>query len=100
MQWLGAAEVGLLLQADMAMLSSGLLPDASGRFPDLVRQPFMAREKRLMIAEVLIHHLDVVRWLCGPLRVVTARTAHTVPEVDGETVASIFLETATGAPVI
>lgn len=99
-QWLEAGEVGLLLQADMAMLSSGLLPDAAGRRPDLVRQPFMAREKRLMIAEVLIHHLDVVRWLCGPLRVVTARTAHTVPEVDGETVASIFLETATGAPVI
>ena len=53
----------------------------AGGFPDLVRQPFMAHEKRLMIAEVLIHHLDVVRWLCGPLRLVAARTAHTVPEV-------------------
>ena len=27
----------------------------------------MAKEERLMIAEVLIHHLDVLRWLFGPL---------------------------------
>ena len=86
--------------ATMTMLSSGLVRDASGRFPDLVRQPFMAHEKRLMIAEVLIHHIDVVRWLLGPLRLVAARTAHTVPEVAGETLATIFLETAAGAPVI
>ena len=99
-QWLAAGDLGEVQYAAMTMLSSGLVRDAGGQFPDLVRQPFMAREKRLMIAEVLIHHLDVVRWLCGPLRVVASRTAHTVPEVDGETQASIFLETATGAPVI
>ena len=60
----------------------------------------MANEQRLMIAEVLIHHLDVLRWLFGPLRLVAARTAHTLPEVAGETLAVIFLETAPGAPVI
>ena len=52
-----------------------------------------------MIAEVLIHHLDVMRYLCGELKVVGARTAHTLSDVRGETLASIFLETATGAPV-
>jgi predicted dehydrogenase len=52
-----------------------------------------------MIAEVLIHHLDAMRFLCGELRVVAARAARTVPDVDGETVAAIFLETASGAPV-
>ena len=34
-----------------------------------------------MIAEVLIHHLDVVRFLCGPLRVVEATTRTTVADV-------------------
>jgi len=52
-----------------------------------------------MIAEVLIHQLDVVRYLCGPLRVVGARALKTLPEVRGESLATIFLETATGAPV-
>jgi predicted dehydrogenase len=52
-----------------------------------------------MIAEVLIHHLDVMRYLCGELRVVAARAARTVADVRGETVAAIFLETASGAPV-
>jgi len=99
-RWLVAGDLGPVSYATMSLLSSGLVRDASGQFPDLVRQPFMAHEKRLMIAEVLIHHLDVVRWLLGPLRVVAARTAHTVPEVEGETLATIFLETAQGAPVI
>jgi predicted dehydrogenase len=99
-RWLAAGDLGPVHCATMSMLSSGLVRDASGRFPDLVRQPFMAHEKRLIIAEVLIHHLDVVRWLLGPLRLVAARTAHTVPEVAGESQAMIFLETAQGAPVI
>ena len=98
-RWLDSGETGPLLQADMATLSSGLLPDATGRRPILERQPFMAKEERLMIAEVLIHHLDVLRWLFGPLRIVSARTAHTLPDVRGETLAAIFLETAAGAPV-
>jgi predicted dehydrogenase len=59
----------------------------------------MQHEKRLMMAEVLIHHLDAMRFLCGDLRVVTARAARTLPDVAGETVASIFLETSAGAPI-
>ena len=52
-----------------------------------------------MIAEVLIHHLDVMRFLCGELSVVAARKARTIADVRGETLAAIFLETAAGAPV-
>ena len=51
-----------------------------------------------MIAEVLIHHLDTMRFLCGPLRVVGARASRTLADVTGETLAAIFLETAAGAP--
>ncbi len=98
--WLDGGDPGTILEADLAMHSSGLLPDASGRAPALVRQPFMADEEKLMIAEVLIHHLDVLRWLLGPLKLLDARTAYTLPDVRGETLAAIFLETADGAPVI
>lgn len=98
-RWMAAGELGDVVLARMAMINSGLLPDANGRRPALERQPFMQHEERLMIAEVLIHHLDVMRYLCGPLRVAGARVLHTLPDVRGETVASIFMETGAGAPV-
>jgi predicted dehydrogenase len=99
-RWIAEGELGEIVLGRLSMVSSGFLPDASGRRPALERQPFMARETRLMIAEVLIHHLDVVRFLCGPLRVVAARAARTLADVRGETLATVFLETATGAPVV
>src|SRR5436190_9646607 len=98
-RWIAAGELGDVVLARMAMITSGLLPDANGRRPSLERQPFMQHEERLMIAEVLIHHLDVMRFLCGDLRVVSARATHTLPDVRGDTLASIFLETAAGAPI-
>ena len=98
-RWIAAGELGEVLLARIAMISSGMLPDESGRRPAFERQPFMQHEERLMIAEVLIHHLDVMRFLCGELSVVGARAARTIADVRGETVAAIFLETAAGAPV-
>ena len=98
-RWIAAGELGDLILARMATITSGLLPDAGGRRPWLEREPYTQHEERLMIAEVLIHHLDVMRFLCGELRVVAARAARTVPDVAGETMAVVFLETASGAPV-
>jgi predicted dehydrogenase len=97
--WVTANELGDILLARMARVNSGFLPDAAGLRPSFERQPFMQHERRLMIAEVLIHHLDVMRFLCGELRVVASRAVRTLPEVAGETLASIFLETAAGAPI-
>jgi D-apiose dehydrogenase len=99
-RWLNDGAIGRSLLGNMALLSSGLLPDAGGHRPSLVRQPFMALETRFLIAEALIHQLDVVRWLMGPLRVVGARASRSIDEVKGETLASIFMETADGAPVV
>jgi len=98
-RWIAAGDLGEILLARMAMINSGFLPDGAGRRPSFVRQPFMQHEHRLMIAEVLIHHLDVMRYLCGELRVVSARAAQTLPDVAGDTVAAIFLETAAGTPI-
>ena len=98
-RWIDEGLLGDVLVGRLATISSGFLPDANGRRPALERQPFMAHEARLMIAEVLIHHLDTMRFLCGELRVIGARTARTLSDVRGETLADIFLETASGASV-
>jgi len=98
-RWIDDGDLGGVLLASMSLVSSGMLPDATGRRPSFERQPFMQHEPRLMLAEVLIHHLDVMRYLCGPLSVLCARTAHTLPDVEGETLAAVALETADGAPV-
>jgi predicted dehydrogenase len=98
-RWIDEGLLGDVLVARMATISSGFLADATGRRPAFERQPFMAHEARLMIAEVLIHHLDAMRFLCGELRVIGARAARTLPDVRGETLADIFLETASGASV-
>lgn len=97
--WIAAGDLGDIQFARMAMINSGFLPDEVGRRPAFIRQPFMQHERRLMIAEVLIHHLDVMRFLCGELRIVSARAKRTLPDVAGETLASILLETAKGAPI-
>jgi D-apiose dehydrogenase len=98
-RWIAAGDLGEIVLARMAMINSGFLPDEAGRRPAFVRQPFMQHERRLMMAEVLIHHIDVMRFLCGELRVVSARARRTLSDVAGETLAAIFLESAAGAPV-
>lgn len=91
-RWLDAGELGVPLSCLLQVRSSGLLENAQGVRPQLVRQPFCAELSRFIIAEVLIHHLDVLRWLLGPLRVVAARTGKVCPAVRGEDHAVILLE--------
>ncbi len=97
--WMREGQFGALTTGSIAVRSSGLLPDGAGRHPSLERQPFFRTEARLLVAETLIHHLDVARWLCGPLRMVAARLARTTEAVIGDTAAHLLLETADGAPV-
>ena len=91
-RWLDAGELGAPVSCVMQMHSSGLLEDDQGVRPQLVRQPFFAQLERLLIGEVLIHQLDVLRWLLGPLVVVAARTGRLCPAVRGEDHALIVLE--------
>jgi predicted dehydrogenase len=96
----GGGILGPLIACTIAVRSSGLLPNVDGRYPSLERQPFFRHEQRLLVAETLIHHVDVVRWLFGPLRLVAARLMNTSAAVVGETVATLLFETAGGAPVV
>jgi len=91
-RWLDAGELGEPVFCSLKMHASGLIADDRGVRPQLVRQPFFADLERLLIAEALIHHLDVLRWLLGPLTVVAARTGRRCAAVRGEDHAVILLE--------
>jgi predicted dehydrogenase len=99
-RWIAQGRIGRLQQGYFAAIYSGLLPDASGRCPELEREPGLRTAQRLLIGGLLIHHLDVMRWLLGPLRVLAARAGSAADAVIAETMATIMLETEAGAPVI
>ncbi len=67
--WLAAGRIGEIRHARLTVRSSGFAPVAGGTPPILVRQPYLQAFPRLLIFEALIHHLDVLRSLLGPLTV-------------------------------
>jgi predicted dehydrogenase len=99
-RWIAQGRMGRLQQGYLAAIYSGLLPDASGRCPELEREPGLRTAQRLLIGGLLIHHLDVMRWLLGPLHVLAARMGSATDAVIAETMATIMLETEAGAPVV
>jgi len=97
--WLREGRIGNVRQAQLTLLTSGVLPGPDGLCPALERQPFMRRERRMLVAEVLIHHLDTLRMLLGPLRVTAARLSRSSDQLVGEDGAVIQLEAGNGAAV-
>jgi predicted dehydrogenase len=97
--WLREDRIGNVRQAQLTLLTSGVLPGPDGLCPALERQPFMRRERRMLVAEVLIHHLDTLRMLLGPLRVTAAQLSRSSDQLVGEDSAVIQLETGNGAGV-
>lgn len=98
-EWLRAGRLGTVRAAHLSLITSGTVPDAEGRLMALERQPFMRTERRMLVAEVLIHHLDTLRMLLGPLQVKAAALSRTCPDMTGEDGAVIQLETASGVGV-
>jgi predicted dehydrogenase len=99
-RWLASGAIGAVQQCRMTLLTSGLLPDVNGVRAALARQPFFQHERRLLVNEVLIHHLDTLRVLLGELTVDAARVGRTCDDVAGEQNALIFLLAASGAGVV
>jgi len=97
--WLREGRIGNIRQAQLTLLTSGVLPGPDGLFPALERQPFMRRERRMLVAEVLIHHLDTLRMLLGPLQVTAAQLSRSSDLLAGEDGAVIQLRTDSGAGV-
>jgi predicted dehydrogenase len=99
-QWLDAGVAGDIRRVQLDYLSSGMIPDATGQRPALVRQPNFAALERLLVMEVMIHHLDTLRFLLGELELVTARLARSNDDIVGEDIATLTLRTAEGTPVL
>lgn len=89
--WIHGGSIGRPHAARLTLLTSGTLADEQGKYPALERQPFMRGEARMLVAEVLIHHLDTLRMLLGPLRVTAASLSRTCGELKGEDGAVIQL---------
>jgi predicted dehydrogenase len=98
--WIDDGRLGELRQGLLATYNSSqvLLPD--GTRAATRRAAHFGRETRLLIAGALTHHLDVLRYLLGPLDLVAARARRTEDGVPGETVATLLLATAAGACVV
>jgi predicted dehydrogenase len=99
-KWIAQGRLGRLQQGYLGAIYSGLLPDTSGLCPELEREPTLRTAPRLLIGGLLVHHLDVMRWLVGPMQVLAARAGHTSDAVIAETMATIMLSTDSGAPVV
>ena len=97
--WLREGRIGDVKQAQLILLTSGVLPGPDGLRPALQRQPFMRGERRMLVAEVLIHHLDTLRMLLGPLKVTTAGLSRSYSEMAGEDGGVIQLKADKGANV-
>ena len=90
-QWLDAGVAGDIRQVSLEFLSSGMIPAADGQRPALVRQPFFRTQQRLLVMEVLIHHLDTLRFLLGEMDVVAARLERSNADIVAEDIAAITL---------
>lgn len=89
--WLRDGRIGEVRTATMTLLTSGLLPDASGALPALARQPMLAGLERMLLMEVMIHHVDTLRFLLGPLALAGARLGKRCAEIRGEDRAALLL---------
>lgn len=90
LHWVQEGTIGHVQQVALAMRSSGLVL-RNGVRAALLRQPMLASIPRLMVGEILVHHLDVATSLAGAMTVMAAVLKHDVPEIPGETRARLTL---------
>jgi len=100
-RWLDEGVAGELWQVQLEFLSSGMIADGQGNRPALVRQPFFRTLDRLLVMEVLIHHLDTLRFLLGEFTLQSARLERTNNDIVSEDVATVLLQRrADGTPLV
>lgn len=94
--WINAGRIGTVRHIGIQCRGQGLC-SRPGQEPFLVeRQPYLRGFKRNLVFETMIHHLDVLRAIAGPLTVVAARLNRLADGLPGEDTASILMEGADG----
>ncbi len=90
-RWIDEGRIGAVRHASISCRGSGLCP-REGTVPFLIeRQPYLTGFRRNLVFETMIHHLDVLRCLCGPLEVVAARLNRLAEGLPGEDTAAILM---------
>lgn len=97
--WISAGHVGTLRQAVMQVLTSGFVPGTDGSLAALQRQPMMASLERMLLMEVLIHHVDALRFLLGPTELLGSVISSDTDAIKGEDRATLLMRTRAGAAV-
>lgn len=92
--WLDQERIGPLRQTILRMLTGGLIPSQDGGLPALVRQPMLESLERMLLMEVLIHHVDALRFLLGPLDLIAAEIGQDCQALAGEDRAMLMLRSA------
>ena len=95
--WIAEGLIGEVQQATMTAFRSAFLPGPDGRYKGT---PALVHGRRLYVSEGLIHQVDALRSLLGPLTVVAARMLNTEAALQGDTLCTIFMETPRGAPAV
>ncbi|HYL80287.1 MAG TPA: Gfo/Idh/MocA family oxidoreductase [Candidatus Acidoferrum sp.] len=90
-RWIVEGRLGEVRHARLAVRGGGMLSLAGGTPALLQRQPYLQAFPRLIIFELLIHHLDVLRSLLGSLTVRSVQIGRVNPTLAGEDVAVIVL---------
>jgi len=94
--WIREGRIGAVRHIAITCRGQGLCP-REGREPFLVeRQPYLKGFRRNLVFETMIHHLDVLRAIAGPLEVVAARLNRLADGLPGEDTASILMQGAGG----
>lgn len=89
--WIDEERIGEVRHAAISCRGSGLCP-REGAEPFLVeRQPYLKKFRRNLVFETMIHHLDVLRCIAGPLEIVAARLNRLAEDLPGEDTAAILL---------
>ena len=97
-KWIAEGKTGPIREFCLSTRSSGLVTKTEEGVPFAIeRQPFFAHMPRFIILELLIHHLDTVRFMVGEMDVVSTQTLRVSPDVVGEDVAHITLKAKNGA---
>lgn len=99
-EWLDASHAGILRRVELHYLSSGMIPDATGARPAIVRQPIFPKISRLLVNEALIHQLDALRFLFGELDLISAVLRRSNDAIIGEDSATLTMRRLSdGLPV-
>ncbi len=98
--WLREGRIGPPRQTVLRILTSGLIPDEAGRLPALERQPMLAGLQRMLLMEVVIHHVDTLRFLLGPMELLAADLGQDCGAISGEDRVMLMLRAGPAAVVL